>query len=158
MGAAGDTIQNLKWHVQNGYFPETINPKIVWILIGTNNLEIPCLSPANISLGILDVAYLVHNLRPNATIVVQGLLPLGDELGNFTLRDFWRKAQGINTLLKSMIQNISFLHYYEATTEELLVSEREISEHHSRDGVHPSTVGYDVIGKGVEAEILQLLS
>lgn len=158
MGAAGDTIQNLRWHVLNGYFPETINPKVVWILIGTNNLDVPCLSMANISVGILDVAHLVHNLRPNATIVVQGLLPLGDELGNFTLRGFWRKAQGINSLLKSMIQNISFLHYYEATTEELLVSEREISEQHSRDGVHPSNVGYDVIGKGVETEILQLLS
>lgn len=158
IGSAGDIIQNLNWHLRNGILPERLKTKVIWILIGTNNFEQKCSTPANVASGVLEVVYQAHRLKPNAKIVVQGILPRADSLGNFSLGNSWNDIQRTNNLLKSFTQHIPFFHYYEFPSEELLVSEREINDQYLRDGVHPSTAGYDLMGRGIEAEVLELLS
>ena len=73
LGIAGDHIANLLWRIQNGEL-ETVESKVFWILIGTNDLTVHC-SEDMILLGIIHVVEELRKLKPHANIVINGLLP-----------------------------------------------------------------------------------
>mmetsp|Transcript_30487 Transcript_30487/g.34749 ORF Transcript_30487/g.34749 Transcript_30487/m.34749 type:complete len:390 (+) Transcript_30487:39-1208(+) len=176
-GTAQDRLQHLNWHVQNGFVSTSNNnnkttiPKIIWILIGTNNFIDGCSTPESVSSGILEIIHEIHIRKsPNTQIVIQGLLPRSDTMGQFTLGTAWSSIQKTNLYLKTMIEDYlstDFIHYYEIPTynffEEVsndnttIETTTSINSKLFRDGVHPTTDGYDLLGQEIEAEIIKLL-
>ena len=68
-------IANLLWRLQNGELPPTLQPKVWWILVGSNDLVHGQCSEEAIILGILRLADEIALVRPGSVIVIQGLLP-----------------------------------------------------------------------------------
>jgi lysophospholipase L1-like esterase len=68
-------IANLLWRLQNGEMPSTLQPKVWWILVGSNDLVRGQCSEEAIILGILRLADEIALVRPGSVIVIQGLLP-----------------------------------------------------------------------------------
>merc|ERR1711983_284230 len=79
LGVAGDTAPNVLWRIQNGELPSYLNPKVFWLLLGTNDLAIKQCSEEVVLLGILRVIEELQSLRPDAKIVVNSILPLTDD-------------------------------------------------------------------------------
>jgi len=70
------------WRIKNGELPENLNPKVIWLLIGTNDLSLKQCSEEVVLLGILRVIEEIEALKPNTKIVVTGILPMtSDEKG-----------------------------------------------------------------------------
>lgn len=70
-GLGGDRTQNVLWRVENGEIP--LNAQTVVIHVGTNNTDRD--SPKDIANGIGSIAMMFQEAKPNAKIILTGLLP-----------------------------------------------------------------------------------
>jgi len=81
-GWGGDTIQNILWRLENGELDD-INPKIIVILAGTNNVGRDPGDDAkvgDITKGIKALVDLCRKKAPNATIVLTAIFPRNDSV------------------------------------------------------------------------------
>jgi lysophospholipase L1-like esterase len=79
-GWGADTIQNILWRLQNGEL-EGIQPKVVVLLAGTNNVGRTPASDAKVAdirRGINAILDTIRGKAPKATIIVMGILPRND--------------------------------------------------------------------------------
>ncbi len=79
-GWGGDAIQNILWRIQNGEL-EGVQPKVVVLLAGTNNLGVVPANDARIadvSSGIKKLLDTIRQKAPGATIIVMGIFPRND--------------------------------------------------------------------------------
>jgi len=75
LGINGDHCPHLLWRLQHGEMPKDFNPKIWWILIGTNDLTSGGCSPEVVLLGILRLVEEIQHVKPDAMVVINGILP-----------------------------------------------------------------------------------
>jgi lysophospholipase L1-like esterase len=75
LGIAGDQTPNLLWRLENGELPPRLNPKVFVVLIGTNDLSRDYCSAENVIVGIIRNVEQLLRERPDATVVLHGLLP-----------------------------------------------------------------------------------
>jgi len=80
LGIAGDTAPNVLWRILHGEIPYFLNPKVFWIVLGTNDLAIKQCSEEVVLLGILRVIEEIQSQRPNAKIVVNSIIPMTDDI------------------------------------------------------------------------------
>jgi len=80
LGIAGDTAPNVLWRILHGEIPYYLNPKVFWIVIGTNDLAIKQCSEEVVLLGILRVIEEIQSIRPDAKIVVNSIIPMTDDV------------------------------------------------------------------------------
>jgi lysophospholipase L1-like esterase len=76
----GDRIQNMLWRLQNGEM-EGIQPKVIVLLAGTNNIGTLPTSDAKVADITKGIKALLDTLReraPKATIILMGILPRND--------------------------------------------------------------------------------
>jgi len=83
-GWGGDTTQNILWRLNNGEL-DNVNPKIIVLLAGTNNLG--TISPdnseakvADITRGIKAILEICQRKAPGATIVLMGITARNDNM------------------------------------------------------------------------------
>ena len=70
-GLGGDRTQNVLWRVENGEIP--LNAQTIVIHVGTNNTDRD--QPKDIANGIGSIAMMFQEAKPNAKIILTGLLP-----------------------------------------------------------------------------------
>lgn len=169
LGASSDVAQALNWHIQNGVIAESLNAKVIWILIGTNNLPLECSTPENVASAILEVAFQIRKRKPNVKIVIQGLLPRGDVLGSLELRNTYKMIQKVNRQLASLCEKFPRLYYTEFDEVQLLTKawdftrmawpwRRILNKQLMGDGTHPTAEGYELLGNYAESVIQNVLS
>jgi beta-glucosidase len=78
MGQGGDRTQNVLWRLQNGEV-EGLQPKIAFLMIGTNNLG-RGESPEDTVLGIKTVLAELHKRLPNTKVVLYSIFPRTGEI------------------------------------------------------------------------------
>ena len=104
LGSSGDTCTELLWHLQNGVLDRLLQPKVFVVLIGTNDIGRMGCSKRNVLAGILHVAQLVHDQKPDSIILLHGLLPRSDHFNlvpvDYSLNMFWKDIMWINRELK----------------------------------------------------------
>ncbi|XP_059161275.1 platelet-activating factor acetylhydrolase IB subunit alpha1-like [Physella acuta] len=66
LGIGGDTTENVLWRIQNGEF-DNIQPKVIAILVGTNNVDH---SADRVVEGILDIVRALRVKQPSSHIIV----------------------------------------------------------------------------------------
>jgi lysophospholipase L1-like esterase len=84
-GWGADRIQNILWRLNNGEL-DNVNPKIVVLLAGTNNIGSG--NPtgaedtvvADITKGMQAVVTMIRSKAPEATVIVTGILPRNDNM------------------------------------------------------------------------------
>lgn len=82
-GWGGDTVQNILWRLLHGEL-DGVNPKIVVLMAGTNNLG-PTLPPgahdakvAEVLAGIKAILNVIRRKAPGAVIILMGITPRND--------------------------------------------------------------------------------
>ncbi len=84
-GWGGDTTQNILWRLDNGEL-DGINPKVIVLLAGTNNVGTADLREGDDAIasdvvrGIRAIMHLMQTKAPGATIIVTGLFPRNDNM------------------------------------------------------------------------------
>ena len=104
-GIGGDRTQHVLWRIKNGEIPK--NVKICVIHCGNNNIDRD--SPSNIADGITSIATFIQTAKPNAKIIITGLLPR-DLVPGYRRQSI----QSVNIMLKHWChrpaqRNVSFL-------------------------------------------------
>ena len=81
-GWGGDTTQNILWRLENGEL-DNVNPKIIVILAGTNNVGRTAGDEdkiADVTKGIKAIVELCRRKAPRATIILTAIFPRNDGL------------------------------------------------------------------------------
>ena len=111
LGIAGDGCSQLLFRLQNGELPASLQPRVIWVLIGSVDLDALCSVGTIVTGSIAVVRYLQH-ARPNAIVVMNSLLPWLSGSGETTeeavsLHDtpIWQKTQQVNHQLECWAQS-----------------------------------------------------
>ena len=77
-GIPGDQTQHLIWRMQHEEI-DGLNPKVVVLKIGTNNLGANKGHGENIAKGITTIVDILRHRLPNTKVLLLGILPRGDK-------------------------------------------------------------------------------
>jgi lysophospholipase L1-like esterase len=174
LGIAGDTSTNLLWRIQNGELPDTLNPKVIWLLIGTNDFGNAWCSPELVLIGIIRVVEELRLRKPAATIVINGLLPRSFHRKGYVMRgrpslfgraprlpSLWRDIVSVNEELRQYSLSRDKVEYFE--TNLFFVDKKapreqlKINSHLMPDRLHPSADGYDLWAEQIVATLEELI-
>lgn len=142
-------IANLLYRMQNGEMPESLHPKLWWILIGTNDLLAGCSADTIIAGNIRIVQEIrarhdSHNHNALTPIVINSILPRGStELVESNTA--WAILKDVNRRLECYAAITPEVFFVNAT--DLFVEKREggvflRDGYFKRDYLHPSVEGY----------------
>ncbi|MBN2083625.1 MAG: hypothetical protein JW748_00275 [Anaerolineales bacterium] len=147
-GVGGDCLENIKWRILNGEL-DGIDPKIIILLAGTNNLDKD--SEEAIVNGIREIAVIIREKLKNTKIVILGLLPRN---ANETGINYSRKIGRINIQLESLFANTGMA--YRDIGKDLRNEQGVVSDAIMPDGLHLNSNGYEIIGPKLRGIIDEL--
>lgn len=119
------------------------NPTKVFILIGTNDLKYDDDKENEIKI-VKNIEKIIKNIRlnrSNAKIYVQSIYPVNKEIKNNATEDRNNEEiQFVNNRIKKycLKNNITYIDIY----KELVDEKGNFSESYTRDGLHPTDLGY----------------
>jgi lysophospholipase L1-like esterase len=190
-GTAGDITTELLWHLQNGIIlgtstntdgtptVTTLQPKVWFVLIGTNDLGRTKCSKRTTLAGIVHVVQYLHTHRPNVPILVHGLLPRADTYRqqNYTLGRYWNDIVWINKELERLCSLHPMWYYMESsdlfltnvTLDGAMTTNSDDADHSNKytmiinkhvmsDSLHPDLEGYNLWGERIVEYALKLIS
>jgi beta-glucosidase len=150
LGVSGDSTQGLLWRLTHGPLGQSLRPRLVVLLIGTNDLWVGA-RPENIALGIAQVVRTIRQRSPDSRVLLLGILPRGAEPTD-PLRAI---AAKVNELIVGCADGA---HVFYADLGRLFVdAEGRLSNQVSFDYVHPTWVGYGILSAGLEPYVRQVL-
>lgn len=136
----GDQVQNVLWRVQHGEL-EGQNPKLIMLLIGTNNTG---QDPKDIAAGIKLIIGEYETRCPAAHILLMGVFPRAFAA---TAPDrTWIKA--INAILSTFPSDPKIT--YLDIGDKLLQPDGSLSKEIMFDSLHPSTQGYAIWAAAIQ--------
>lgn len=148
-GIEGDRVENLLWRLSKGQV-DGINPKVVVLMIGTNNSGRD--SAEQIADGIKAVVAEYERLCPSAHIILMGIFPRGESANDGGRR----KVTDVNQLIAPLgnSERISFVDI----SAKMVESDGNISREMMPDFVHPTAQGYQIWADAIQPILDQYVS
>jgi lysophospholipase L1-like esterase len=163
LGTSGDTSTNLLFHLQNGMLPDSLNPGVWMILIGTNDMGRTFCSKEATLKGILNVIHYLQQKRPDAKLLVHGLLPRSDDGlqkemkdENYLVGKYWNEIKWVNNHLEEACDDSTNSIYMEAP-DIFLGSPSTVNPETMPDGLHPSAAALKLWGPKIVEQVHKLL-
>ncbi|WP_395729940.1 GDSL-type esterase/lipase family protein [Prosthecobacter sp.] len=147
LGFGWDKTENVLWRLQHGTV-DGISPKVVVLLIGTNNVS-SC-SASDIALGIKSIVLEIEQRLPHSHILLLGILPRGENPN--PLRDKIAEVNGVIAKLDGTHQ-VSFLDI----GAKFLNPEGCINKDLMPGFLHPNEKGYRILAEAIEPALTKLL-
>lgn len=175
LGTSGDITTELLWRISQGDDrpTQTLQPKVIMILIGTNDLgRMECSKNTTLQ-GIVNVVESISSGWPTTPLIVHGLLPRSDiyNQGDYNLGRYWQDIIFINRELEILCQERpkQLWHYMDAShiflTDETSTDEDSssgptmmINRTLMSDSLHPDVVGYNIWGQEIVQKVLQIIN
>jgi len=154
-GWGADRIEHMLWRLENGEL-DGVNPKVIVILAGTNNVgKVPGGDEkvADITRGLRALVNLAHTKAPNATIVLTGIFPRGDNPA--TAKEINAEIARINANLARMADGKSIR--YVNVNDKLVDSTGTPRAELFMDGLHPALAGYQIWADALKPILTELL-
>jgi lysophospholipase L1-like esterase len=136
---------NLLYRIENGGM-ENLYPDIWWILIGTNDLSGDLCGEDAIVAANIAVVEEIRQLRPNATVVLNSILPRPSYL--------WEYLEPINERLQCYAALTEQVDYFDATR---FFRFPNGTLRYLPDDLHPNAEGSRVWGEAIVDKVLELL-
>lgn len=153
IGSSGDRTKHMLWHLQNGGLAgmKDKNPRVVLVMIGTNNRGIPELDGYDTAYGILAILKEVHAQLPKSKILLMPIFPRGN-----TDQDQRRLYNNeINKIIKTYVDDKT-VHWLDIN-HVFLNEDGTIKKDLMPDGLHPNIPGYRVWAEAMEPTIKKML-
>ncbi|HEY0954729.1 MAG TPA: GDSL-type esterase/lipase family protein [Roseateles sp.] len=151
LGFGGDRSENLLWRLQHGEL-DGMAPKVIVMMIGTNNtgerLEDPALTVAGIRANLAEI----RKRQPQAKVLLLALFPRGEKPDDLLRRHNAR----INALLPALAdgKRVVFLDI----GPKLMNPDGTLSKDILPDFLHLSPQGYDIWARSLEATLTSLMA
>jgi lysophospholipase L1-like esterase len=148
-GIGGDRTQHVLWRIQNGEL-ETLKPKAVVIMIGTNNVGSD--TAEGIAKGVTAIVETVRTKQPQAKILLLAVFPRGEKASPNPGRD---KLKQVNAIIAKLDdgQNIHFLDI----GEKFLKPDGSLTKDIMPDFLHLSAAGYQIWADAISPKLAELM-
>ncbi len=149
LGISSDLTQTMLWRLDNGQWGQ-LRPRLAVLLIGTNNLTFNS-RPEDVALGVAELVRFIHARSPATKVLILGLLPRGAQAA-----DPQRAVlEDVNARIRRCADEVTT--FYAEPGRKLLDDDGAMSFLMSLDLLHPTQVGYAILGSALEPVLLRLL-
>ncbi len=151
IGFSGDRTENVLWRLENGAV-DNIDPKLLVLMIGTNNTGHRQDKPEDTALGIKAILASLENKLPKTKILLLAIFPRGA-----TTEDPLRKINDdINDIIKSYDDGDRV---YYLDINHIFVDEKgNLSTDVMSDLLHPNKSQYQVWADAIEPSVAKLMA
>ena len=153
IGSSGDRTYHMLWHFQNGGLDgmKDRNPKVVVVMIGTNNRGEPGAKGEDTAYGVLALLKEIHAKLPQSKILLMPIFPRGK-----TPADEGRlRNEPINRILHTYVDNKT-VHWLDIG-HVFLDDQGNLKTDLMPDGLHPNLDGYWTWAEAMEPTLSKLL-
>jgi lysophospholipase L1-like esterase len=146
----GDTTATLLYRMGNGHWPAQLRPKLVVLLVGTNNTAIGA-RPEGTAQAVVKIMREIQQRSPQTRILLLALLPRGADA-----RDPARAMNArVNQLLASCADNQRV--FWSDVGRTLVDGAGNLSTAVAFDQLHLSMLGYAILGGAMEEPLRRIL-
>ncbi len=147
-GIGGDRVENVLWRIDQGQL-QGLNPKLVAIMIGTNNIGG---DPENVAGGIKEIVRAYQRSCPEAVILLQAIFPRREQPTDPARA--WIKS--VNTLISKLAdgKKVIFVDF----SDKFLRADGTMSPEVMPDFLHPAQEGYQIWADALQPMIDQYLT
>lgn len=150
IGFGGDRTENVLWRLQHGAV-ENMSPKLVVMMIGTNNTGHRHENPATTAAGIKNLLNELQQRLPQSKILLLAVFPR-DEKPDGHLRQI---NNGVNSIIKNYADNKRI--FFADINSVFLTKEGVLPKEIMPDSLHPNEQGYVLWVKALEPYLQRLL-
>ena len=148
LGYGWDRTENVLWRLQNGEF-EGVTPKVVVLMIGTNNMQIN--TPDEIAAGVGAICASIHERSASTKILLLAIFPRGQK------PDATRaKVDEVNRRI-AKLDDRDYVTFLDIGAK-FLEPDGSISPDVMYDYLHPSAKGYAIWSGGMAPVLESLLA
>jgi lysophospholipase L1-like esterase len=152
-GIGGDRTQHVLWRIENGEL-EGIKPKVVVLLIGTNNTSSDPLE--RIAAGVEKIVQTVRD-KTGAKVLLLGVFPREDGKGDKAKTAMHREKIGkVNERIAKLDDGGKTVRYLDLK-DEFLEADGSISETIMPDKLHLSKEGYQRWADGIKDVLAEMM-
>jgi lysophospholipase L1-like esterase len=147
-GISGDRTEHVLWRMRNGEL-EGIQPKLIVLMIGTNNPD-----PApDIALGIKAILLEIHERVPRAKVLLLGIFPRNEKPDRGRA-----KNEEVNRLIATFAGSLELGRvFYLDISPKFLLADGTLPKDIMPDFLHPNEKGYQVWADAILDRVKQLL-
>lgn len=135
-GVSGDRTEHLLWRITHGEL-DGIAPKVVVLMIGTNNIGLLSEKPEWVANGVKKIVETIHGKLPDTKVLLLGVFPRA------TQESAPRKALGEINRIIAGLDNGRNTRYLDLG-KNFLDANGEIPDDIMPDKLHPSAKGYAI--------------
>ncbi len=150
-GFAGDSTQHVLWRIENGEL-DGLNPRLIVLQIGTNNLRHGNFTPEQIAAGIRAILQRLGEKCPRSRVLLLGIFPRD----NVPQGEMRRKGEAVNALLPALADGRRVV--YLNINHTFLDPSGVLSDKIAPDQLHLSTRGYQLWAEEMETAVESFLS
>jgi beta-glucosidase len=151
-GIGGDTTQNVLWRITEGGALENVRPKVVVLLIGTNNIGLLGDDPPEVVRGIGAVVQALRKQLPDARILLLDLFPRGVPGDSYR-----RDVEETNRLLAAVAKDDPMVRHFRIW-DEFTDGKGNLPSDLMPDKLHLSGKGYRIWAKAVTPVLREMLA
>jgi beta-glucosidase len=137
-GIGGDQTQHVLWRIDNGEL-DGINPKVVVLMIGTNNIGYPA---ADITKADVKIVSEIHQKLPDTKVLLLGIFPRGADPKSPKVAAMREKIKQVNAEL-AKLDDGSKTRYLDIG-DKFLTPDGVITKEIMADALHPTAAGYQI--------------
>ena len=149
-GIGGDTTENVLWRIQNGEI-EGISPKVIVLMIGTNNFGLHGHQPDDVAKGVATIVQTLRKKLPASKILLLAIFPRDEKPGT-DARNRIKKVNDQITALDDK-KNVRFLDI----GAKLANPDGTLSKEIMPDFLHLSEKGYQIWADAMDPLLKQLM-
>ena len=150
-GIGGDRTQHVLWRLQNGEF-EGLQPKVVMLMIGTNNSNGKDNTAEEIADGVTAIVKEIHKRSPQTKVLLLGVFPRGEKPNPAR-----EKLKQVNTTISKLDDGGKTVKYLDIGGK-FTADDGTISKEIMPDFLHLSEKGYQIWADAVKEPIKELMA
>ena len=151
LGFSGDRTEHVLWRLDNGEFEE-VQPKVVVLMIGTNNTGHRKDPPKAIAAGIEKIIERINTKSPTTKILLLAIFPRSEKAA-----DPQRKNNDRTNALLEKLKKKDGVTYLDIN-ERFLLPDGTLSKEIMPDLLHPKQKGYAIWAEAIEPSLRALLA
>ena len=151
LGFSGDRTEHVLWRLDNGEFEE-VQPKVVVLMIGTNNTGHRKDPPKAIAAGVEKIIERINTKSPTTEILLLAIFPRSEKAADPQRKNNDRT----NTLLEKLTKKDGVT--YLDINERFLLPDGTLSKEIMPDLLHPKQKGYAIWAEAIEPSLRALLA
>ena len=150
LGFSGDRTENVLWRLRNGEV-EGLSPKLITLMIGTNNTGHRTEPPEETAAGIKEILRELRARMPQAKILLLAIFPR-DKKPDGKMR---KQNDAINAIIKDFGDDKDI--FYLDIADKFLDKDGNLPKEIMPDALHPNVDGYRIWAKAIMPGVKKLL-